>query len=349
MVSRKTAQVKLKQISQNSHKLCSASLEHLCKLKLIVQSSLSFTRIRSVETVPSTSQFVYCFKLAGEPPAFFIEGGVLTHNCFGYLGYKNARFGRIEAHEAVTAFGREKLLRAKELAEARGYRVLHALTDSLWLKRDEMNKEGVLALCKEITQETKIEMSLEGMYDWIVFLPSKVNDDRPVACRYYGVFSSGKIKLRGLACRRSDTPQFIKEVQWEMLEIVSKARTLAERTGLTGQIQAVLDKRSEELRRGEVDPQKLVLKRTLTKEIDDYRVATRTAVAARQLRDAGVKVHPGERVGYTITDARARKRSSRVRAEEVAPGSDYDVDEYIKMLHLAAAEVLAYIKGRPGS
>ena len=30
--------------------------------------------------------------------------------CFGYLGYKNARFGKIEAHEAVTAYGRDKLL-----------------------------------------------------------------------------------------------------------------------------------------------------------------------------------------------------------------------------------------------
>ncbi|MDA2917476.1 DNA polymerase, partial [Nitrospinae bacterium AH_259_B05_G02_I21] len=39
--------------------------------------------------------------------------------CFGYLGYKNARFGKIEAHEAVTAYGREKLLQAKEVAEAR--------------------------------------------------------------------------------------------------------------------------------------------------------------------------------------------------------------------------------------
>jgi DNA polymerase family B len=34
---------------------------------------------------------------------------------FGYLGYRNARFGRIESHEAVTAFGREKLLTAKEI------------------------------------------------------------------------------------------------------------------------------------------------------------------------------------------------------------------------------------------
>ena len=35
----------------------------------------------------------------------------LLVTCFGYLGYKNARFGRIEAHEAVTGCGREALLR----------------------------------------------------------------------------------------------------------------------------------------------------------------------------------------------------------------------------------------------
>ncbi|MGO9174844.1 MAG: DNA polymerase domain-containing protein, partial [Desulfobaccales bacterium] len=45
--------------------------------------------------------------------------------CFGYLGYKNARFGKIEAHEAVTAHGRDKLLTAKEISEAAGFRVLH--------------------------------------------------------------------------------------------------------------------------------------------------------------------------------------------------------------------------------
>ena len=52
---------------------------------------------------------------------------------FGYLGYKNARFGRIEAHEAVTAYSRDLLLRAKEIAERQGYRMLHAIVDSLWL------------------------------------------------------------------------------------------------------------------------------------------------------------------------------------------------------------------------
>ncbi|MGQ9920930.1 MAG: DNA polymerase domain-containing protein, partial [Desulfobacca sp.] len=63
--------------------------------------------------------------------------------CFGYLGYKNARFGRIEAHEAVTAYGREKLLTAKEICEANGYQVLHGLTDCLWIRR----AKGMMGFC----------------------------------------------------------------------------------------------------------------------------------------------------------------------------------------------------------
>ncbi len=55
--------------------------------------------------------------------------------CFGFLGYKNARFGRIEAHEAVTKGGRELLLRAKEVAEEEGFEVLHMYVDALWIKR----------------------------------------------------------------------------------------------------------------------------------------------------------------------------------------------------------------------
>jgi DNA polymerase-2 len=183
-------------------------------------------------------------------------------------------------------------------------------------------------------------MSLEGVYNWIIFLPSKVNGKRSVACRYYGVFSDGRLKLRGLACRRSDTPEFIKEVQREMLAIVSKARTLQDRVKLVEEAESVLQNRIREIEQGRVDPQKLLMKRTLTKEIDNYRVETRTAVAARQLREAGLKVHPGERVRYVIKEARAKNKSNRVQADDIGIPCRYDVGEYTRLLRLAADELM---------
>jgi DNA polymerase-2 len=261
-------------------------------------------------------------------------------SCFGYLGYRNARFGRIEAHEAVTAFGREKLLRAKEIAEGEGFKVLHAITDSLWIKREGATESDVLELCGQITGVCEVEMSLEGIYRWILFLPSKEREGRPVPARYYGVFTDGRMKMRGLACRRDDTPEFIRETQIEMLAAAAKARTLAERARAMEEVSRILDERIARLERGEVDPASLDIRRTVTKEIDSYRAETRTAVAARQLKQAGIDLHPGERVRYRITDARSKEKTARVRATETGECEKYDVAEYIKMLKEAASEVI---------
>jgi len=40
-------------------------------------------------------------------------------------GYNKARFGRIECHESITAYGREILLQTIDLAEEMGFEILH--------------------------------------------------------------------------------------------------------------------------------------------------------------------------------------------------------------------------------
>ncbi|MGB1462657.1 MAG: hypothetical protein ACPG8Q_03900, partial [Candidatus Poseidoniaceae archaeon] len=57
----------------------------------------------------------------------------LLVTCFGYTGYRNARFGRIEAHEAICAWAREVMLEGIEAARADGWDVVHGIVDSLWI------------------------------------------------------------------------------------------------------------------------------------------------------------------------------------------------------------------------
>ena len=190
-------------------------------------------------------------------------------------------------------------------------------------------------------------MSLEGVYRWITFLPSKVKEGRPNATTYFGVFRDGEVKVRGLACRRSDTPEFIRRVQLELLAVIAAADTLAERARLEGRALALLRGRIEELRRGEVPARLLAVSRTLTREPDAYRVVTRVATAAAQLAEEGVKLHPGERVRYVITEAGADDPARRVREGEVRPRRVYDAEEYVRLLKVAAAEVLTGL--RPGA
>jgi DNA polymerase I len=54
--------------------------------------------------------------------------------CFGYTGYKNAKFGRIEVHESITSISRELLIKTKQIAESMDIEVQHGIVDCLWVK-----------------------------------------------------------------------------------------------------------------------------------------------------------------------------------------------------------------------
>jgi DNA polymerase-2 len=316
-------------------------VQQLERIHALVQSSLAFAQVVAIERVRAANPFVYCFQLAEEPAAFFIEGGVLTHNCFGYLGYRNARFGRIESHEAVTAFGREKLLQAKEICEAHGYELLHALTDSVWIRQSGVTDEALRTLCDEITTATGVTMSLEGRYRWIVFLPSKVRPQLAVANRYFGVFWDGTLKARGLAYRRHDVPVSIQATQWAMLEILAEAESLADCVARIPKALEALRDTWEQLATGHIPPLQLLVAKTVGQELEAYRVENATAQALRQLRAVGIHLHPGERVRYLIRDARAPDKGERVRAfPRLGPDDGFDVAQYQAMLLDAALELL---------
>ncbi len=53
---------------------------------------------------------------------------------FGYLGYRNSKFGKIEAYELVTYFARRTLRRAIEIVQESGAEVLHGIIDSLVIR-----------------------------------------------------------------------------------------------------------------------------------------------------------------------------------------------------------------------
>ncbi len=263
--------------------------------------------------------------------------------CFGYLGYRNARFGRIEAHEAVTAFGREKLLQAKEICEEEGFELLHAITDSLWIRKKGIKEEEILRLCQRISEATGVTMSLEGIYRWVAFLPSKGNRESPVANRYVGLFKNGKIKARGLAFRRGDTPPLIQEAQSRMLEILKQTEDTGDYRSKIPEILELLVEYDLMLRDRRLKQEELTIARRISQEPNAYKVDNLTALAAQQLEDTGIPIHPGEKVRYVIKDALAKDKAERVRPFPlVGPDDTYDVKKYREMLVKATEELLIH-------
>lgn len=260
---------------------------------------------------------------------------------FGYLGYKNARFGRIEAHECVTAYSREILLAAKELSEERGFRLLHGIVDSLWLQKPGITDEECRELAREIGERTGIPLNLEGLYRWIQFFPSRARPSLSVPNRYLGVFRSGEIKVRGLEARRSDTPPLIRKIQKEVIDLLSNATTLEEYRLLLPRATELFKDRLSEIREGRVPLRELAIRRRLTKTPEEYGRSTLSGIVAHELAGRGIRLHAGETIRYIITSARDRDPLSRAKAYPLAsPDATYDREKYAELLHRAIEPLL---------
>jgi DNA polymerase-2 len=251
--------------------------------------------------------------------------------CFGYLGYKNARFGKIESHETVTALSRELLLQAKEVTEDLGFTVLHMYVDSLFVHKNGCARPADFApLLDAITAQTGLAIALDGVYKWLFFPPSKRDVRVPVPNRYFGVFQRGEIKARGIALRRGDTPKFIAEAQMEILQVLARLEDAQA-------AQATLQRQIERLLARRVPVEDLLIASRLSRAVEEYRVPSPAARAARQLMEAGKVVRPGMRIRFVLTYDEGGIRAWGAGDISV---KQVDVKAYRLLLVRAAEEVL---------
>jgi DNA polymerase-2 len=164
---------------------------------------------------------------------------------FGYLGHANSKFGLIDSHIVVCAIDREILVTARNLVEEMGFSNLHGIVDSLWVqkKKNGATRSDYAQLKEPLEKATGYDVSFEGIYKWIVFLPSKQNRIIPVPNRYFGIFEDGNvIKDRGIETRRHDTPPLFSRFQKEILGIMAEGNTIAEVKALMPKVKGTFQK-----------------------------------------------------------------------------------------------------------
>lgn len=270
---------------------------------------------------------------------------------FGYLGYRNAKFGKLESHESVTAFGRNKLLSAKEISEGFGYEFLHGITDCIFLRKKdgaEFSYNELNAVCSQITKETGITMKLEANFSWLVFPPSKSDPRLPVMNRYFGRLSNtGKVKFRGLAARRRDMPAFVRSAQIELFCIMEKAFSVKDLKELHSEVDVLYSKSVEELRLGSIEWHNLLIRKTAGKSLAEYEMDTGTSLSMQELHEYGIEVQAGEKVKYVVVSQKNKNKSLRYLSEEKAIAGQnnivaFDFRHYEKLLTDAFDEVWQY-------
>ena len=257
---------------------------------------------------------------------------------FGYLGFNNAKFGRIDAHIAVCAFDRKILIDTIRTAEQKGFKILHAIVDSIWVQRKDSQKEVTNdiyeSLEKSIENKTGFDISLEGVYKWVAFVPSKSNKMVGVPNRYFGVFDDGTLKIRGIEARRHDTPIFFSNYQQLILNVLSEAGTISEVKSLFPKIKAIFESHLKLLKERKVSLTDLVFTKRVSKNYDEYE--DRDTVennAVLDLSEGGKSLRAGEILKYVVTDYyRKHSRKRGIPIELANSQTRYDVKRYCEIL-----------------
>ncbi len=261
---------------------------------------------------------------------------------FGYQGYRNARFGRIECHEAINAYARELLARLLHRAEREGYRVVHGIVDSLWVQPiDLRHPPDPERFAERMSREFDLPLGYEGRYRWIVFLPA-VTHGLGVPNRYYGLYESGEFKLRGIGSRRHDTPTVLRRFEGEILELFSRARTASEVRAALPKALARADAFAARLREGDWPREELLIARRIVQELGAYVTFGDSVAALKQLAHHGIQRAAGETIRYLVADRTARSWRDRVVVAEALRGDEtYDPIAYLELLARAAETLLA--------
>lgn len=269
---------------------------------------------------------------------------ILANSFYGYCGYGRARLFRSEIANAITAYGRENIMKTQKYVEERfGYEVLYSDTDSLFIKiatadlAEAQTKGQEIAAAASVA--TGLNLEFEKIYRSFLILTKK---------RYAGWKFERKgegwednIDMRGIETVRRDWCPLVGELMSDVLSTLLKERDVHKAAQRVKDVLA-------ELAAGKISPEKLTIVKGVTRSLDAYDgIQPHIELAKKmQKRDPATSPKVGDRVGYVIV--RGKDLLSR-RAEDPEyvrqNGLQLDVEYYLNSQLLPPIERIFEVLG----
>ena len=141
---------------------------------------------------------------------------VILNASYGVMGAEIFPLYFLPVAEATTAIGRFTILETIKKCEETGIEVLYGDTDSLFIKNP--TPEQIQIVIEQAKKDHGVDLEIDKTYRYCVLSNRKKN--------YLGVTKSGKVDVKGLTGKKSHTPAFIKNLFYELVEILSKVQTM---------------------------------------------------------------------------------------------------------------------------
>ncbi len=229
--------------------------------------------------------------------------------------------------ESTTALGRYSILKTMEMALDMGLPVLYGDTDSLFLWNP--TPQQVDEIIKRSLEELQIDLGIDKVYKWVVFSRRKKN--------YLGMLKEGKPDIKGLTGKKRNTPEFIKDLFYHIVEILADAENIESFEKSIDEVKTAVRKVYVDVKKKNVPLNKLAFRVALTKPLKDYTKNTPQHVkAAKQLlpyRSNGIEV--GEIISFVKT-----KDKEGVKPVQLARIDEVDTEKYIEAMRTTLEQIL---------
>lgn len=251
---------------------------------------------------------------------------VFINASYGVFGADTFPFYCPPVAECTAALGRYSIAMTLRKTHEMGIPVLYGDTDSLFLWNP--TEDAVKKLISWVLESLLIDLEVDKVYKWIAFSGRKKN--------YIGAYVGGDVDIKGLLGKKRNTPEFIKKLFYDVVEVLGKADSIGEVEKAVRDIKGLTKEVYDRLRHNDLPLNELAFRITITKPLRAYVKTTPQHIkAARQLARLGKKVG----VGDIITYVKVRSRDG-VKAIQLARIDEIDQEKYVEQIKTALEQVL---------
>lgn len=251
----------------------------------------------------------------------------------GVAGFEAFPLFFLPVAESITSIGRHIIVDVAGECRRRGSAVLYGDTDSIFLHSVD---DGLISgACAYAAERHGMDLEMEKRYRYVALSGRKKN--------YFGVLPNGRVEIRGLGGKKSNTPTWAKNIFSAVLGQLSGVETEDGFAGCRADISAAVRSGVEAVRDRSVPLEDLAFSAKITKAAGEYATIPQHVRAAQELeRSFQCRVGQGDTVLFTKTRGGARPL-------ETSRMSEVDPKKYYACLESVMAPVLEPLDMNTGS
>ncbi len=249
---------------------------------------------------------------------------VILNASYGVMGAEIFPLYFLPVAEATTAIGRFTILETIKKCEDAGIEVLYGDTDSLFIKNP--TQEQIQIVIEQAKKEHGVDLEIDKTYRYCVLSNRKKN--------YLGVTKSGKVDVKGLTGKKSHTPAFIKNLFYELIDVLAKVETMDDFVKAKQEISEKIATCGKKVEAKEIPLEELTFNVMLSKAPSEYvKTIPQHIRAAKQLESIR-EIKKGDKISFIKI-----LNKPGVKPVELAKKEEIDSKKYMEFMESTLEQI----------